>query len=149
MLIGCLVLLLLATLLNADERDDQARKAVADFLRALKAKDLEGILKLVDVPWFHDGQRVVRSRDELKTIFQKLLDKQSFADVVQTIKRIQPYANVSAQLEPSERALLDEVLEKDDRIVLLNVTKEGKQQESVVLLVRTREGKTAIVGIRE
>lgn len=150
---GKLAFLLVAILapapLLADERDDQARQVVEEFVKALQAKNLEATVRLVDVPWFHDGQRVIASRDELKPIFEKLLGQRDFAGISLVTKRVMAYDVVRPRLDPAERELIDGVLAEEDRVVLLGVTKGGKPQESVVILVRFRGGKPAIVGIRE
>ena len=86
--IACWALMgLLATSANAEKADNVARKVVEQFMNALKAQDLEEVMKIVDVPWvYKDG--VVRERPELKKYFKQLLAARDFSQMTYEVKQL-------------------------------------------------------------
>lgn len=58
---------------KSDERlapaRDAAKATAAAFVKAMKAKDHDGMMALAEVPWYSDGN-LVKDRDELKTLLK-------------------------------------------------------------------------------
>ncbi len=150
LLSAALVLVLLAARPSGvdDKADEQAKEGVNAFLNAVKTKDAQQVLKLAAVPWFHDGKKVIRDRDELKQEFDKLFQKQDFSEMTFEIKQVVSYGSVRGKVNDKERELLDQVVEKEDRVVLVALQNNMKD-DKVTLLVKQREGKAVVVGLRD
>jgi hypothetical protein len=145
-----LVLAPFSVLSAADTPEEEVRFAIERFMQATKGEDLDGIMKLVDVPWYHQGDRIIQEREQLKNEFKGLFEKADFGDLSFSLKKIVTYSEVRDQTNAEERKLLDEVLTKTDRVVLLQVERaKSKQKDSVVVLVRLRDGKVNIVGVKD
>jgi hypothetical protein len=54
MAIGVIAAALAGIALASDKTDEQAKAVVARFIEALRARDLDGILKVCDAPFFDD-----------------------------------------------------------------------------------------------
>ncbi len=143
-----LVLALALAAFAEDKTDEQAKEAANQFMKAVKARDIDAVMKTVQVPWFHNGKKVIKERDELKQEFGKLFEKRDFAGLNYEIKQVVSYDSVRKKVNDKERELLDEVVGKDDRVVLVVLDNKMKE-ERVTLLVKQREGKAAVVGLRD
>src|SRR5262249_5462645 len=55
--------------------DALAKEAVEQFFKAFKAKDLETLMKVVDVPFCREGGKNLAKREDLKQFLQKALDQ--------------------------------------------------------------------------
>jgi hypothetical protein len=141
------VLLILAPARAEDKADQQAREAVNQFMKAVKSRKIDDVMKTVQVPWFHEGKRVIKDRDELKQEFEKLFEKRDFAGLTFEIKDVASYGSVRTKVNEKERELLDQVVEKEDRVVLITLDSKMKE-EKITLLVKERQGKAAVVGLR-
>lgn len=130
------------------EADKQAKQAVDKFFAALKAKDIDAVMKTVDVPWFHDGRRILRDAKDLKAELEQLLKSKDLTNLSYEIRQVISYAEVRGDLDDTTRNLGDEVLDKaqDDRVVLLSV--KNPKPEKLILLVRIRKGEARIVGLQ-
>jgi hypothetical protein len=137
-----------------DTADEQVREVVGQFIKALQAKDGGALMKTVDVPWFHDGKEVLRDRDKLKGEFEKIFQEKNLGELRFEIDQVLTYARLLEQfgdkVRENDRKLMDEVVSKDDRAVLLSVSKPGRDgKEKVLLLVRTTKGAPRVVGVRD
>jgi len=133
-----------------EERSDKAAtEIVGKFMAAVKAKDLDAVMKTVEVPWFHKGEEVIKERSELKKEFDSLFAKRDFRDLRYEIMRIAAFSAVRDKTMGEERKLLDEVLSGSDRVVLLEIVSEKKGPEKLVLLVRLAQDRAWVVGIKD
>ena len=131
-----------------DAPEEEARHLVGSFMQALKASDLDGLLAVVDVPWFHDGKRILNDRADLKAEFKQLLEKKKdLSALTFDIKQLTPYRTLRPKTNVEERKLLDEVITPDDYVALLRVEVKTKV-EHVVLAIRRRDCVVKIVGIK-
>lgn len=134
----------------ADKADDQAKEAVEQFAKALVGKDVDGLMKVVDVPWCMEGKRLIKDRDELKKEFIKLLDAKDFSKDKVAIKLVAPLPKfeeaVGKKLPDDHRKMFEEVLGKDHRMVLIEV-EQGERKGKGVIAVRLQDGKARVVGI--
>jgi hypothetical protein len=70
---------------NAEKADNTARWVAERFMNALKAQDLEEVMKTVDVPWVHkDG--VIKERPELKKYYKQLFAARDCSQMTYEIK---------------------------------------------------------------
>jgi hypothetical protein len=101
---------------------DKAKKALMQFGAKLAANDLDGVLKTVDVPFYHNANEpgrneVYRDRKGLKKLMQKVLAACKGKKPQLKVAKVLSYAKfleaVGDKLEKEDRKLLDEVLAKD------------------------------------
>ena len=119
-----------------------AKEAAEQFLKAAKAKNLDGLMKIADVPWYSDGV-VVKDRDELKQGLEFSL--RGTRPPPSEVIRITTYGEIRELLKKDRREPADEVLVKDDLAVF--VGQKGKPMG--VLFVRVRDGKAKVTGTAE
>ena len=63
-------------LISADKSEQaQAEEAAAAFMKAVQNKNLDDLLAVVDVPWFHDGKVVIHEVADLRREFEHLFQK--------------------------------------------------------------------------
>lgn len=148
-IIALCVLVLPLTLGAEEPADKSAGETVEKFMAAVKSKDLDAVMQTVEVPWFHKGDEIIKERSELKKEFDSLFTKRDFKDLKFEIKKIAAFSAVREKTMGDERKLLDEVLTGDDRVVLLEIETEKKGKEKLILLVKVKEGKGKVVGIRD
>jgi hypothetical protein len=128
-----------------DPKPEQvARVAASDFSKALKAKDLEGALKVVAVPFMKDNGQIVNDQDELRKYLKEAIAaiKDPSTAPVEIIDVV-PYAKARDKANQDDRKASDQVVSKNDLVVF--VGREKKRIFSV--LVRVREGKAKVVGL--
>src|SRR5262245_44025351 len=71
---------------HAEKAATVTRMLVEQFMDALKARDLDAVMKTVDVPWVHkDG--VIKERPELKKYFKQLLAARAFSQMTYEVKQ--------------------------------------------------------------
>lgn len=138
------LLLLLAQ--AQDKGDVQAREAVEKFMKAIKAEDLDALMKVCDVPFFQDGQKIIKDRDELKKEFAKVFQDKDLTQLSFEIKEVHLFDKIGAKLNEKDRELLKEVIGKEDRVVLVDV-KVGDRGDKAAIMVRAKDG--LVVGLRD
>ena len=111
---------------HAEKADTVTKMLVEQFMDALKAQDLEAVMKTVDVPWVHkDG--AIKERPELKKYFKQLLAARDFSQMTYEVK------NLSYD-EP-----------KGEYLVRLKVNKGGADE--FIVRVRYRGGNVKVVSL--
>ena len=144
-----------------DHDHDPARKkieklatdVVVKFYEAFESRDLDALIAMVEVPWFHDGKTILLTKDDIRSEFKALLAKRR--DVkerkVPDVKAVLTYGSVRQRTDPSDRKLLDQVLREDDNLALVMLKPEpGKTgtTENVVVLVKIKDGVAKVVGVK-
>jgi DNA polymerase III delta prime subunit len=126
------------------DTDKQAKEIYGQLFKAIKAKDLDGVMKLVDVPWFGLGKDVVKDEEEVKKRFKEFLDRiKDTSELKVDIKEVMSYAQFREKHKDKKDLLklLDELkLTKEDRVL---------QVFQAAVLVRIRDGKAKVVGVIE
>jgi tyrosyl-tRNA synthetase len=147
---------LFVTLTEAGRADDAvdklAKEAVEQILKAYKASDINAIMATVDTPWFHSGKEVIKDREQLKREFHKELSREKDrAGLQHKITDCMAYKTVRDKLKGEEQKLADEVLTEEDRVLLVRIGKDvtGDQGDKVAFLVRIRDGKAKVVGLKD
>lgn len=138
----------LVALAAADKVDDQVKKVVDQFAAAVKAEDVDAVMKVVDVPWFDDGKRIIRERDELKKHFQEIFKEKDLTTFTYEIDEVNRFGDIQGEVSEQDRELLKGVVDKDDRVVSLTI-KQGDKKHKVHLGVRLRKGEAKIVGLKD
>jgi hypothetical protein len=129
---------------DGEEGKKQAIKVAAQFVQAVKAKDIEAAMKAADAPFWLEEKRVLKTRDELKAYFKANFDE------------LQPVAKIGLQAGPAaEYKVFRKLLTKEERQQGDIVFQENDFLVSVAsndpdgtgaLWVRIRNGKAAVVG---
>jgi hypothetical protein len=130
---------------KGDKADAQSKEVVEQFMKALKAETTEAALKVADVPFFWDGKEVIKEREELKKAFAQVFAEKDLTQIEYTIKEVSTLEKMREKLSEKERELLKDVLEKDDRVVFV----ELKSDAFLAVMVRIREGKAKVAGFRD
>ena len=86
----------------------------------------------------------IKDRDELKQGFAKIFAEKDLTQLEYTIKEVNNFAKGQEQFNKKDRKLLNEILDKDDRIVHVKVKREG-----IAIAVRIRDGKAKVAGFRD
>lgn len=133
---------------KADKADTLAREIVDRFMKAMKAEDVKAVLQVVDVPFFLEGQKNIADRDELRKVFADIFADKDLTTFTFQIKDIYSFEKIREKLLEKDRGLLKDVLDKNDRIVHVEVTAK-ERKDGFALMVRIREGKAMVVGFRD
>jgi hypothetical protein len=132
-----------------DKGDSQAKEAVAQYIKAMKDKDLDGLLKVADVPFCENGRRVIREREALKKMYQTVLKEKEFSKAKVKVKMVTTLPKLEElskdKFSEKERKNLGEVLGKDHRVVLIEIERPDGKKGQALLGVRLRDGKAKVV----
>jgi hypothetical protein len=126
------------------ESEDKAKEVVSRFLQRIKEKDVDRLMEVVATPWLADGQRVVKDGAELKNLLQLKLDKFDVPKGTLEVHSVIPYEKAAEIVkDEATRKLFGQVLERDDRIVLV-----GRKKPPVIryALVRMSGAAPKVVG---
>ena len=118
-----------------------ARAAVDQYMKAVKAKNLDDIMKTVDVPFYMDGKKNIKDQDELRKLCAKLEAHASYKIAI-----AYPYEELRTKLSKQDQELLKEVLAKGDYVLILEVVTANGGMERATIAVKIREGKAKVVG---
>ena len=137
---------------KAGNADALAKEATEPFLKAMKAENIEALMKAVDLPFSWDGHpTLVDNPDELKERFAKLFAEKDLTRGEHTILEVHTFekrlGEVSQRLGflDQARSSWREILARDDRVVLV-MTRQDGTSELIVVAVRIREGKARVAG---
>jgi hypothetical protein len=128
-----------------DPKPEQlAKVAAGELSKALKAKSLEGALKVIDVPFLKDNGKIVNNQGELKKYLEAAIAAIKDPDTAPVeIIAVLPYAKAREKANEDDRKALDQVLNKNDWVVFIG--RENRRIYSA--LVRVKDGKAKVVGL--
>lgn len=131
----------------ADKNEDKAKEAVTAFLKAVKAKDADAVMKVSAVPFgYKDGDNVavIKETDALKKWVKERLAELKDPDKVPTeTTAFHKFEDVKEKIKDEEqRKKVEELVGKDGFVAIIEA--DGKM---IPILVRVKDGKAAIVGI--
>jgi hypothetical protein len=148
---------------GADKNAELAKKAVEAFAKGVVAKNIDALMKVVDVPWCDnlnmDASKLILKNDDKNPELRKRLEKligasmEIPAKVVVDFKMVLTYEKVLEKfgkaLPESERKILDEVLKKTDYILHVAIkSPDGDVLVELSFLVAIRGKEAKIVGLR-
>jgi hypothetical protein len=144
----------------ADKNVELAKKAVDAFAKGVIAKDINALMKVVDVPWCDnlnlETSKLILKSEELKKRLEKLIGGSSKIPekVVLEFKTVLTYEKVLEKfgkaLSAEERKVLDEVLKKTDYVMHVEIrSPEGEVLTAMSFLVGIRGGQAKVVGLRD
>jgi len=150
-LLATVVLLAVASpAVAADADEDKAKEVATAFLKAVKAKDLDAVMKTADVPFLKDDKGkpklIEKTEDlkaDLKAMLEKILDAEKLPGEVSealdlpAIRKLLEGKNAAADFKTFEKVLGDK-----GYVVMLG--KPGDERGAV--FVRIKDGKAKVVG---
>src|SRR5262245_63516376 len=99
-LAGGLLHFVIPAAFGGEKADESAKELTGRFLKAINAKDVDALMKVIDVPWYDDNeQKLIRTRDELKKALKKVLDETDSPVEGETIKTIMTYEKARVMIE--------------------------------------------------
>jgi ketosteroid isomerase-like protein len=154
--VGVLVALT-APIHAADKDEDKAKEAAAAFLKAVIAKDIDAVMKTVDVPFMFDmgseKTKTINKSDELKDAMVEILKKADTnqlklleAGTVYDMVGIAKYAKQNLK-EAEAKRLIDQaekLVGKSGCMVMIVVEKD---KEEPGLLIRIKDGKALVASV--
>jgi hypothetical protein len=129
---------------KADMADTQAREVVEQFMKAMKAENVDAVMKTVDVPFFWDGVMNIKDQGDLKRHFAEVFEDKDLSQLKYTIKEVHTFAAMREKMDKKELVLLKDVLDNKDRVVVVSLPRDG-----IAVMVRLRDGKAKVVGFRD
>jgi hypothetical protein len=121
-----------------------AKAAAQEYLKALRAKDLDRLLQATDAPWLEDGKRVVTDpRDVAQLMKEKLEGLSDPSDLPSEVLEVQRYGDVrDSKTYRHLRDVPGQFLDADDWVV----SNGRNKQVYGSLFVRVSGGKARVVG---
>jgi limonene-1,2-epoxide hydrolase len=143
MLFACLTV----PLASADDKDEaKAKETAVAFLKAVKAKDLDAVMKTVDVPFLtvdQDGVKVIEKVEDLKAMLKPLLEKVQPDKITPTEVGKPLDADAARKVIEKELEPIEKTLGKSGWYMVF-VLQDGKEQGRP-MLVCIKDGKAAVV----
>jgi hypothetical protein len=131
---------------DAAKKDEQAKELAVRFMKAYKDKDLDAMMKMVDVPWYDEPGKpvVMKEKDEVKQFLQWHIDREDKPEwiPIEAVQIMTYSTHRKQRTDPSEERFVkaeDAVFAADDRIVL--VARPNDKRPRLGVGIRFREGK--------
>jgi len=148
-LVVCVLVVFTAPVYAADKEEEKAKAVLGEFLKALKAKDIDALMKTVDVPFGDNvGLEPINKPEKLKERCELLLkimipEKIMSYEVgkVYDMAGIAKYAKENKEEKLAEHA--EKLVGKTGYMVM--IVDKGKESHSV--LVRLKDGKAFVAGL--
>jgi hypothetical protein len=134
--------------LGQKSEEMHARDAVDRFMNALKAEDLDGVLKSVSFPFYFDRRQILEKDAELRSLLKEQVDRSDYSDLAWKIKMVHRLEDVVAKASAEEKLLLDKVTRAGDLVIEIAVTHNGRE-DGAALFVRVADGKGSILGLSD
>ena len=135
---------------GADKEEEKARETAVAFLKAVKAKDIDAVMKTVDVPFLFDvggKSRLVTKSEDLRTMFKTFLGKVTPGKVPTDVGTVHNWRVLRKMAEDAGETetvgAIEKVLGKEGYAVAMGT----KGKEIIGILVRIKDGKAVVVGV--
>ena len=125
-----------------------ASATVEAFLKGISDGDIEAVMATVDVPWFDDGTKILRSEDQLRDLLSEPIREKELIGLNAEINEVLSFASLRDKATGSAGELLKQVANDKDLVFLMKVT-VGRKTDDMMLLVRVNDGKARIIGLRD
>ncbi|MBA4189139.1 MAG: hypothetical protein C0467_14170 [Planctomycetaceae bacterium] len=136
-----------STAFAEDKPEAKAKEAAIALLKAVKAKDLDAILKMTAAPFVYkdgDKPKVLKDEAAVKAWIKERLEELKNTDAVPTeLDGVVTFASVKENIQDKDdQKLVEDAVGKDGFVALTKA--DGKL---VIILVKIKDGKATIVGI--
>ena len=132
---------------NVNIKNTQAKRVVEQFMKALVAKNITSIMRVVAVPFFLEDKKNIKTFAELRKEFVNVFQRGDPTTIRYSLGEVQSFSAVKKKGSTKARELLEEVLDSDDRLVEVRMGTQAKQ-EKLAVLVSFRNRKVKVVGFR-
>lgn len=133
---------------DADKADDVSKAAVVAYLTALKAEDVDAVLKVSAVPFVMNDRGKVETEAALKAEFTRLFARSDLSSLTYEVKAVGTLEVVRGKLaEKRHEAKLRTALEDGGRVVLVDAAFRKGRTENMAFAVRVRDGKALVTGM--
>jgi hypothetical protein len=146
-LAAAVLVALVAPLSAADKNEDRAREVAGQFLKALKARDADALMRAAATPFvYRAGDKVVVITDEavLKKWLKDKLDEIKDPDTVSTeVKSLYTFTEIRDKIRDKEQQkTVERVLGKGGFAAVFSA-----DDKVIPILIRVTDGKAKIVGV--
>lgn len=133
-----------------DAGDRLATKAVTEFFEALRASDLDTLVRVTAVPFLDESNHFVKDAQQLKTRLQQFAEE-DLDELTYKITRTFRFKELSSQLEGRSGDSIKQLnLQDEDRVVLAeSVARPGKHTDKFLLMVRIGKDRGVIAALRD
>jgi tRNA U54 and U55 pseudouridine synthase Pus10 len=137
--------------LTADDKPDEAgthaKEAVEAYLKALRAEDVDAVMKVSGVPFVMNDRGPVGVEADLRKEFARLFKRSDMSKLKYELKAVGTIEEVNGELgEKKHEEKIRAVLKEGDRVVVAEAD-FGKRKETMSFVVTTRDGKVVVVGM--
>jgi hypothetical protein len=135
-----------------NKKDDAlARDVVQRLYKASDDRDVDAIMKLVDVPFCLDGREIIKDKVKLRKIMEKSVARQRAGMKFKIhIRKVAPMLDFieNKKVPPSRGADMSAVLAKNHRVVFVEIERSGPPGgfQPTWIGVNFENGKPTIVG---
>lgn len=150
-----LICLILLPAQNDTEKRVQkhANELARQFYTAYETGQVDRMIPLITLPWYHDGKMVIQQQEMLRQELQKWTEQRNITYGPRQIdvKMVATMAAMKSRMPAKDRSMLEQVAQDDDYIILVMLKPTDtaiKTTENVVLLMRLRDGKPFAIGVK-
>jgi hypothetical protein len=150
---GLFVVLATSVASAADKDEDKAREATRAFLRAVKTKDIDTVMKTVDAPFAvdfgHPSAQTFEKTDDVKAALKKILEKVMPDKIPVDVGKVYDMTSFGKLAKEMGAKGLAEAAEKFVGKTGFAVTLKDKEDgtEEGGVLVRIKDGKAYVAGM--
>jgi hypothetical protein len=142
--IVALLLLVAPRVAAADDDEEKVKEAAKGYLKALRSKDVDVVMKTVDLPflteWKHEP---IALPVELRKSFERFLKNIKTEQLPTKIGRLVDMQGVRKLFEQKTKQKAEDVVGEKGFAVFL----EREGQELGAILIRFKDGKAVVVGM--
>jgi hypothetical protein len=136
--------------------EKNVRKVAEQVCQAVKHLDVDAVMKVADVPWWHntgnERNRVFTKRDELANWFSRAwgseISRPAPAESV-TLTKIIPYQEERNNISSAKQRMMEQVLTKDDWVIWITSTRKNGGALVAKLFIGQRQGQWKLIGVDE
>ena len=141
---AALLLLVIPWAAAADDDEEKVKKAAKGYLRALRSKDVDAVMKTVDLPFLYEWEREPTAMPvELRKSFERFLKNIKTEQLPTDIGRLVDMQGVRKLFEQKTKQKAEDVVGERGFAVFL----EREGQELGPILIRLKDGKAVVVGM--
>lgn len=132
----------------ADKDEEKAKEAAVALLKAVKAKDLDAIMKMSGAPFIvkegDAANKVLKEAADVKAwVKDRLAELNDTSKVPTDVETVVPLADVKDQIkDEAERKTVEEVLGKNGYLAVVKA-----DDKTVIIGISIKDGKAKVVGI--
>ena len=141
---AALLLLVAPQVAAADDDEEKVKEAAKGYLKALRSKDVDVVMKTVDLPFLYEWKSEPTAMPvELRKSFERFLKNIKTEQLPTKIGRLVDMQGVRKLFEQKTKQKAEDVVGENGFAVFL----EREGQELGAILIRFKDGKAVVVGM--